>query len=216
MDTLNASTAASKASARALSNLEARRTTSLAFLTRSRSTALFLRLALLLLCAAPALAQDHPTEPQVKAAYLFNFGKFTRWQADRAGVANFQICVLGKDPFGAVLDSTVSGENINGKKIAVKRMLALQDAAECSVLFVSASEENRLPSILATAQQFSILTVSDIPHFAERGGVIGLMLQQGKIRFEVNRDAAEKSRLSLSSELLKVATKVIEKSGSGT
>ena len=95
-------------------------------------------------------------------------------------------------------------------------MLALQDAAECSVLFVSASEENRLPSILATAQQFSILTVSDIPHFAERGGVIGLMLQQGKIRFEVNRDAAEKSRLSLSSELLKVATKVIEKSGSGT
>ena len=153
-----------------------------------------------------------PTESQVKAAYLYNFGKFVGWQADRAAIADsFEICVLGKDPFGAVLDATVSGESIGGRKITIERASETEQATGCSVLFVSSSEESRLTPILAAAQKMSLLTVSDIPHFAERGGIIGLVSQQGKIRFEVNRGAAGRSHLVLSSELLKVATKVIEK-----
>jgi hypothetical protein len=154
----------------------------------------------------------HPTESQVKAAYLYNFGKFVRWPEDRnAKLDPLLICILGKDPFGAVLDSTVSGENIDGRKITVKRLSVLQEAAPCSVLFVSSSEERRLAAILPVAQRLSILTVSDMQNFAQRGGVIGLLNEQGKIRFEVNRAAAERAHLVLSSELLKVAIKVIEK-----
>ncbi len=66
--------------------------------------------------------------------------------------------------------------------------------------------------ILADAQRLRMLTVSDIPHFAEQGGVIEFVTQQDKIRFEVNRSAAEQSHLVLSSQLLKVASRVIEKS----
>lgn len=163
-------------------------------------------------------AQDsRPTESQVKAAYLFNFGKFVRWTTERSpNPESFEICVFGKDPFGPILDSTVAGESIDGKKIAIRRVASLQEASPCSVLYVSVSEESRLAPILNAAQNMSVLTVSDIHDFAARGGAIGLVRVQGKIRFEVNRLAAQQSHLELSSELLKVAMKVIEKPVPGT
>jgi hypothetical protein len=124
-------------------------------------------------------------------------------------LTSLEICILGQDPFGAVLDSTVAGERIDGKQISVRRVAKPQDAAPCSILFVSSSEEGRLGSVLASAQPLSVLTVSDVPHFAEKGGMIGFVTQEDRIRFEVNRKAAEESHLELSSELLKVAVKVI-------
>jgi len=155
-------------------------------------------------------AQVHPTESQVKAAYLYNFGKFVRWQDQSANAASIKICVLGKDPFGTVLDSTVAGESIDGRKIIVKRVVKVQDAATCNILYISSSEESRLGFILSSVQHFAPLTVSDMPNFVERGGIIEFVEQQGKIRFEVNLLAAEQSHVSLSSELLKVAVKVID------
>jgi YfiR/HmsC-like len=169
----------------------------------------------LLFAFVPAHAQTHPTEFQVKAAYVFNFGKFIKWPADASSAASpFEICVLGKDSFATVLNSTVSGESIDRRSIAVKRISNLQEAAACNILFIGSSEESRLKTILAATQHVSILTVSDIPHFAERGGVIGFVTQEEKIRFEVNLGAAEQSHLALSSELLKVASRVIAKPAS--
>jgi hypothetical protein len=169
------------------------------------------------LCLALSLttvtsAAEEATESQVKAAYLYNFGKFVTWPA--SSVPNDsprEICVLGKDPFGAVLDSTVAGESMDGKKIAVRRLARAQEAAHCSILFVGLSEASRLGAILPIVRQFGALTVSDIPHFAEHGGVIEFVTQQNKIRFEVNWAAAQQSHLVLSSELLKVAVRVIDK-----
>ena len=157
-----------------------------------------------------------PTVPQVEAAYLYNFGKFVTWPPDRTPSADqFRICILGKDPFGSVLDSTVAGELIGGRQIAVQRITRVQQAAPCNILFVSASEEDNLRPVLDEANRLHILTVSDVKRFAQRGGVIGLSVQEERVRFEVNRKAAERSHLQLSSELLKVAFKVIDKDETG-
>lgn len=160
---------------------------------------------------SPAQSQQpHPTESQVKAAYLYNFGKFVRWPEDNSSSANtFEICVLGKDPFASVLDATVANENLERKAIRVRRVSNMPDAGGCNILFISLSEEGRLKFILAATQSLSVLTVSEISHFADRGGDIGFVMQEDKIRFEVNLGAAQRSHLKLSSELLKVATKVI-------
>jgi hypothetical protein len=169
----------------------------------------------LALTASPAQSPS-PTESQVKAAYLYNFGKFVRWQPDRVSAADpLEICVLGKDPFDGVLDATIAGESIDGRKITARRIAQLPEAATCSILFVSTSEEKRLGPILSAAKRLDALTVSDLPHFVEQGGMIGFVTQDDRIRFEVNRRAAEQAHLSLSSELLKVAIKVIEKSAPG-
>ncbi len=162
---------------------------------------------------SPLLSQQsHPTEVQVKAAYLFNFGKFVRWPSPTAaGSGPFQICVLGKDPFGLVLNSTLDGGSIDDRKVAAKKIVTLQDSDNCQVVFVSASEEPRLKTILASARSARTLTVSDMPNFVARGGMIQFVPKDSKIRFEVNLPATEEAGITLSSELLKVATRVIGK-----
>lgn len=166
-----------------------------------------------LLSASLSLAQEsRPTESQVEAAYLFNFGKFVTFPSNRGTNSDsFSICIIGKDPFGESLDSTVSGESINGKKVRVQRLVNMQHAESCSILFISSSEESHLPAIVAPAKTLSLLTVSDMDEFAERGGIIQLVRQQDRIRFEVNLATAQESRLTLSSELLKVAVRVLQK-----
>jgi hypothetical protein len=158
-----------------------------------------------------------PTETQVKAAYLYNFGKFVTWKTNRvATFDSFEICLLGKDPFGAVLDSTVADEQIGGKKIVVRRISRIQEANSCRILFIASSEGKRLGAILTATRQLDVLTVSAMSDFAEQGGMIGFVMQIDRIRFEVNLGAAQQSHLALSSELLKVATRVIGKGAPGS
>jgi hypothetical protein len=160
-----------------------------------------------------AAQSSRATTIEIEAAYLYNFARFVNWPPDQPSGA-FEICVLGKDPFGEVLDSTVAGETINSRKVMVDRITSTRDISACQIVFISGHEESRLKTILATVNA-GCLTVSDIPHFAERGGMIELVERDGRIRFEVNLDAAQRAHVALSSELLKVAVKVIDKPGPG-
>jgi hypothetical protein len=164
------------------------------------------------LCGANSLwAQaPHAEESQVKAAFLYNFGKFVKWPNGEIP-QSFTICVLGKDPFGPELDSIVSGELVDGKPVAVRRIGGIQDAVGCRILFISTSEQNRLGLILSAVSKMPVLTVSDIPDFIERGGIIQFVLVNGRVRFDVNLGSAEYSGLGMSSELLKVAQRVKRK-----
>lgn len=161
-----------------------------------------------------AAQNPKPTQYEVEAAYLFNFGKFVTWpQNNRAANDPFLICVLGDDPFGPILDKTTAGETLNGKKIIDKRISHPQDAVGCSILFVGSSEEQHLARILTVVSDAPTLTVSDLPGFLERGGMIQFVVDNGKVRFKVNLQPTEKDGLALSSELLKVAVGVKRASG---
>ncbi len=161
-------------------------------------------------CAAFGQPGPAPTEPQIKAVYLYNFGKFVRWQINAASAENsFDICVVGKNPFGTALDSTVAGESIEGKSIVVRNITGMQEASLCKILFISTSETSKLKPILAACRHISTLTVSDIPGFAAHGGMIEFVNREGRVRFEVNVSPMADAGLTVSSELLKVATKVV-------
>jgi hypothetical protein len=167
--------------------------------------------------------QSKPQEYEVKAVYLYNFGRFVQWPA--AGPASapanpqaptpnataadlFTICVLGRDPFGPVLDTTLAGELIDGRKLVAKRITATRDAAHCRIIFIGSSEAPRIKEILNSLEKSSVLTVSDMPDFINNGGMIQFVLKDNKVRFEVNLIAAEKAGLTVSSQLLKVATAI--------
>jgi len=152
--------------------------------------------------------RSSPSEYEVKAAYLYDFGKFVAWPAKVAASDDFPICVLGQDPFGPTFDATIAGETINGKKVVVNRITKPQDALSCRILFISASEESQLKEILATLDKTSVLTVSDISQFTRRGGMIQFVIDANRVRFEVNVTTAERAGLTLSSQLLKVAINV--------
>jgi hypothetical protein len=161
--------------------------------------------------------QSKPTEYQVKAAYLYNFGRFVKWPPGLAAGKgdSFPVCVLGRDPFGPILDSTLAGEALEGKPVVIRRIARAQDAADCRILFVSSTEENHLKEILAATDQAGVLTVSDIPGFSRRGGMIQFVAEGDRVRFEINLASAESARLVLSSELLKVAAAVRRNARSG-
>lgn len=171
------------------------------------------------LLRVPGLGAQQPkaSEFQVKAAYLYNFGRFVQWP-DESGTdrkESFEICVLGTDPFGQALDATLAGGTIGGKSVAAKRITKPQDVDSCRILFISSSEESHLKEDLAALDKTRVLTVSDIPKFSERGGMIGFILDGNRVRFDVNLDSAQGAGLTLSSELLKVATSVRKVSRSG-
>jgi len=155
------------------------------------------------------IAQDaKPTEYQVKAAYLTNLGRFvSQWSGGSGSSADetFNICVLGRDPFGPDLDRAVKGEKIGGSALAAKRITGLQEASGCRILFISSADDAQIGSILASLGATPVLTVSDIPDFAKRGGMIQFILDGNHVRFEINIAAARRSGLTLSSELLKIA-----------
>jgi hypothetical protein len=154
--------------------------------------------------------KSKPQEYEVKATYLYNFARFVEWPSSSAAAKSdsFAICVLGQDPFGPALDAIVTGESIDGKAVLAKRVSKPQDAVSCRVLYISSSEESRLKEVLAALDKSGVLTVSDIPQFSQRGGMIEFTLQGNNVRFEVNLAIAENTGLTLSSELLKVAITV--------
>jgi len=154
--------------------------------------------------------QPKANEFQVKAAYLYNFGRFVEWpdQSTPGKSDAFEICVLGADPFGPTLDATLSRETIAGKSVTAKRISKPQEIDSCRILFISSSEQGHLKEVLMALDKASVLTVSDIPRFSERGGMIGFILDGDRIRFDVNLASAQDARLTLSSELLKVAMNV--------
>ena len=164
------------------------------------------------LLAIPGLhAQNSkPTDSQVKAAYLYNFGRFIEWPANvtPAKTGSFNICVLGEDPFGPALDATLAGELIGNQRVVARRITSLHEAGECRILFISSSETNRLNKIIESLDKAAVLTVSDAPQFLQRGGMIQFVSEGNRIRFEVNLTATQRSSLILSSELLKVATAI--------
>jgi hypothetical protein len=151
-----------------------------------------------------------PTEYEVKATYLYNFSRFVEWPAQvaQAQSDSFAICVLGDDPFGAALKATIAQETVAGKSVVTKQVPAAQDAVSCRILFISSSEDKRLKEILASLGTASVLTVSDLSKFAQRGGMVQFVLEGNKVRFEVNSAVAQRAGLILSSELLKVAVNV--------
>ena len=147
------------------------------------------------------------TEYEVKAGFLYHFGWFAEWPAttDQGRAPAFTIGVLGTHPFGSALDDIMRGKSIGERPVVIQYYQRVEEAVSSHILFISASEEEWLPAILSELGEASVLTVSDMERFTERGGMIALRLVGQKVRFDINMDAAERAGLKLSSQLLRLA-----------
>ncbi len=166
------------------------------------------------LLAAPAAvshAEPPAIEYKVKAAYLFNFTRYVSWPheafADQA--SPLDICVLGHDPFGALLDRTVADRSSQGRAVRVRRAPAVGETHGCHVVFISWAETSRQQKLLSALRSRPVLTVGETPGFLEQGGLIRLMVVEGTVRFEVNAAGARRSLLRISARLLELAQRVI-------
>src|SRR6202050_89558 len=155
-------------------------------------------------CLLAAGAQAQPaTEYQVKPAFLFTFARFVEWPVDALPSADsaLQICVLGQDPFGGDFEQVIVDKTVNGHRIEIAHPDGVPQARACQILFISASETAHLRTILTGLKGASVLTVGDVPGFAILGGVINFVLDDGRVRFEINVKAAELDHLKISARL---------------
>lgn len=157
------------------------------------------------LLVASAAAAQPPLEYEVKAAFLLNFTKFVEWPASAFASAHspIAICIIGRDPFGRTLDDMVQGEEVNGRRITVQRIASIPAPQTCQIVYIGAAE--RELERKAGRMGPGVLTVGEDDDFIAAGGMICFVIENRRVRFDINQTAAENASLRLSSKLLSVA-----------
>jgi hypothetical protein len=147
-----------------------------------------------------------------KAALILKIGKFVRWPVDAfSGVDGaFRLCIVGRDDFGDSID-TLGGKTLQGRFITIARLPdPEQSASDCQIVFISASERERVPEFLKSIARSPILTISDIDGFASEGGMVGIAASVTKVHFEINAAASKRARLEIGAQLLQLATLITD------
>lgn len=170
----------------------------------------------------PVIADDDEgssnKESLVKAAFLYNFSKYTQWpdgkSVERSHALN--ICTIGNDDFGTALDifRKASSTQI---QFSVERNVSDSNLAYCNILYIGKSDEARIPTAVAIAKSNAILTVSEASGFADQGGVIELvkvksnvgLFSKDKINLRINLKTAAREGLRIDAQLLEIAAEVI-------
>lgn len=175
---------------------------------RRRTTAVLLWICTAIATDSTMEAAEQSLEYQVKAAFLLNFTKFIDWPAGAFADADspLAICVVGKDPFRRVLDDIVQGEVVSGRKLIVRRIGEAPTAQTCQVAFLSAAEKDVRINFSALGP--GVLTVGEGQGFLREGGMIAFVVENRRVRFDINQMAAENASLKISSRLLSVARSV--------
>jgi hypothetical protein len=175
-----------------------------------RSRRRFLIRVILCFLAVVAQAQS-ASEYQVKAAFLFNFARFVEWPADAFLSADspLQICILGQDPFGRDFEQMIEDKAVSGHRIEIAHPEGVPQARACQILFIALPDKQQVLQTMQGLKGASVLTVGDAPGFARMGGIINFVLDDNRVRFEINQKAAELAHLKLSARLLTVAKLVL-------
>lgn len=166
--------------------------------------------ALIMAVDSKLAAQEQSMEEhEVKAAFVLKLVNFVQWPSD-AGGRDLIIGFIGADATSDALQRQAAGQSINGRKVVVRRLGLDGNLKACQVIFVGASEGKSTPAVLERVRGSGVLTVGESAGFGQHGGVVNLLLNGGRIRFEVNPHAAEQAHLQISSRLLSLATIVAD------
>lgn len=161
--------------------------------------------ALLLSCQSSAFAVPD-SEPQLEAAYLVNFMKYIDWPANNRSTTT--ICLFGRDTLGPFL-SAYEGRSVGGKELRIRRANSPDDMPNCQLIYIPDLEEARVGVVLRWIQNMPVLAASNVDGFARAGGGIELVRSTGRVQFIVNAETLSRTGLTPSSQMLRLAQKVI-------
>ena len=156
-----------------------------------------------LVCGADPVAEEY----QVKGAFLLNFTKFVDWppQVFEGPGAPIAICILGQNPFGPRLDRAARDTVVANRAVSVREVSDGQQASQCQIVFVGASERKRVRPLLEALRGKSVLTVGESDGFLASGGVVNFKLEGERVRIEISTAAADRAGLHISAKLLSLA-----------
>ena len=175
--------------------------------TSLKVASLLVVIGISMLCDASYADDTSDLEYRVKSAFLYNFTKFIEWP-ETQGQLEFVMCVAGNDALYEKLIETVGGKTSRGLAIKFNVTGHLNQVQNCQLVYLRFSETDRISDWVAALSDRAILTVSDNDNFIKLGGMIQLLIDNGKIRFDINRSATNRADLKVSSKLLGLARNV--------
>lgn len=170
-----------------------------------------LRLIICLLCGDITSVISQPTTPveeyELKAAFLYNLGKFVRWPetAFTGSSDSLKICVLGQDPFKQNLDASARAGKIKNRTVEVKRLNHVKQSNSCHILFITQSEQSHFSDIFSYLRSYPILTVGDVDGFITAGGMVKFYTYKERIRLTINLESLKNAGLQADANLLRIA-----------
>jgi hypothetical protein len=149
-------------------------------------------------------------EYRLKAAFLYNFAKFTEWPSTAFSdhQAPHTICIVGEDPFGPEIDQLTT-KPIHNRQLTIKRLQPTDQLLGCHLLYVSRTELGQATHILGTLQKTPVLTICDSDGCAESGFMLNMRMVENRVTLDLNLEAVEQTPLKLSSQLIKL-TRVVK------
>ncbi len=154
---------------------------------------------------APGTQAQEVTEPALKAAYLYNFAKFTEWPADTLAADAPLVFCVADTPVAESLERIVAGRSIGRHTLTVQRVTPGDPLLGCHVLYASDLDALQEADYLAATRGASILSISNGERFTALGGVARFFVENARLRFAINVKAADRARLRISSRLLALA-----------
>jgi hypothetical protein len=164
----------------------------------------------LALSTASVLAQTPSLEYAVKATYLYKFIPFVDWPPGSfsAPDAPVNLCIIGHDPFGDLLDRAIAGVTVGGHPIALRRLPVARRDEGCHVMFLGGSDAQSIPEALAAVRGAPVLTITDSADSGDASGIVNFVLADNRVRFQIDERAAAENRLGMNAKLLSLATSV--------
>lgn len=151
------------------------------------------------------LKADNYQEYEVKAGFVLNFIKLTKFK-EKMSVIN--LCVKDSDtayPKFKLLEQ----KKIKETKISVNRLKNVNKISDCNLLFIARSHQKYEKQLLAKSANKEIVTIGETDSFISNGGIINFYREGSKVRFEVSKKALDFSKVSFSSKLLKIARVIL-------
>lgn len=163
--------------------------------------------ALLVPIAAPAEAPEYA----VKAAYIYNFARFVDWPPTES-FKTLTVCVYGKSPIAGFLDEVARGNTVRNLPIEIRRIAEEdENCGNCQIVFIGSATKTRIHSVLGALKGRPVLTIGESEEFAEFGGMLTLVIEGGRTRFDINLDSLAGAHLTASSKLIQLCRTVRKK-----
>jgi hypothetical protein len=160
---------------------------------------------------AVALSQQPAPEQDLKAAFLHNFARFTEWP-ERAFVLTpleFHLGVLGPDSLFETVQRVLKDKKIGNRTLKIIHGKVPSDLKTCVMVFIADAEKEKIPALLAEFKDQPVLLVGETDGFAQDGGALNFYLEQNKVKFEINPDAAARAGLKVT-KLVGVAPRKVK------
>lgn len=170
------------------------------------------RAKLILACGVLAMGAAGPAFAQsadgIKAAFIYNFAKFTEWPAGAFANDGAPVTVgfVGADALADGFEKNVTGKNANGRDFAVKKLTGADGAAGCQIVFVG--DASQAAAVVAAVKGKPVLTVGESDGFASVGGMINFVDNGGKVGFDLDLGAINAGGLKLNAKLQQIARNV--------